>query len=159
MLDELGGDPDRAVEALGAYRDAYPDLARDHTTVVAGMRQVLTSLTPSKELRVVTSKPAAFAVPILEAMDLADHFAEVHAPALDELEQPKSDTLAQALDVAGMPAEHTAMVGDHPADVRAGRVNGTATVGVTWGTASRAELEDAGADVVVDEPAELLKLF
>ena len=38
----------------------------------------------------------------------------------------------------------------------AARALGLHAVGVTWGIGSAAELRDAGADVIVDEPRELL---
>ena len=48
------------------------------------------------------------------------------------------------------------MVGDRHHDIRAARANGTRAVGVVWGYGSREEL--AGADRLVEEPAELTSL-
>lgn len=144
---------------MAAYRDAYPEVARAHTEVVPDISRVIVSLSHDRELRVVTSKPRRFAVPILQATGFADAFAAVHAPALDELEEPKERTLAGALADAGTGGEHAVMVGDHPVDILAGRTNGTATVGVTWGTGARHELEDAGADHIVDDPGQLRALL
>jgi phosphoglycolate phosphatase len=83
----------------------------------------------------------------------------VHGPALDALREPKAVTLARALaEVAPhVPTSRTAMVGDRHHDVDAGRACGTRTVGVTWGIGDAVEL--AAADVVVDEPAELVRCF
>ena len=51
------------------------------------------------------------------------------------------------------------MVGDRRSDVVAGRAVGTRTVGVLWGYGSRAELEDAGADVLLEHPRQLVDLL
>ena len=47
-------------------------------------------------------------------------------------------------------------MGDAPFDLRAGRAAGVATIAVTWGFFSRAALAEAGPDLVVETPAELL---
>jgi len=44
----------------------------------------------------------------------------------------------------------TAIVGDTPRDIEAAKANGAAAIGVTTGPYSRAQLEAAGADVVLD---------
>lgn len=51
------------------------------------------------------------------------------------------------------------MVGDRHHDIDAGRALSTRTIGVTWGSGSRAELVDAGADAIAATPAELAALL
>ncbi len=159
LLAEAGAAADLAPQLISAYRARYVEIAPVDTTVVDGIPAALDRLGPVTTLAVVTSKPASFAVPILEAVGLADHFAAVHAPDLDEHAEPKADTLRRALaDVApGADPATTVMVGDRSHDVAAGRACGTATVGVTWGAGSRDELADAGT--VVDTPAQLARLL
>ena len=48
-------------------------------------------------------------------------------------------------------------MGDAPFDLRAGRAAGVATIAVTWGFFSPADLVAEGPDVVVDTPEELLR--
>ena len=47
------------------------------------------------------------------------------------------------------------MVGDRRYDVDGAGAHGVATIGVTWGTGTRAELEAAGAAVIVEAVADL----
>jgi len=47
------------------------------------------------------------------------------------------------------------MVGDRSFDMIAARAHGLRAVGVAWGIGSREELLDAGADVIVETPAEI----
>lgn len=157
LLSEAGADPELAATLVDVYRARYVEVAATDTTVVEGMPAALDLLGQSARLAVVTSKPASFAIPILEATGLAARFVAVHAPDKDEQAEPKTETLRRALaDVAADDnAATTVMVGDRWHDVAAGRACGTATVGVTWGAGDRDELVAAGADVVVDTPAEL----
>ena len=53
----------------------------------------------------------------------------------------------------------TLYVGDSNVDVATGHNAGLAVAGVSWGFRGRSELEDAGADYVVDTPAELAELI
>ncbi|MDX1659592.1 MAG: HAD hydrolase-like protein [Nitriliruptorales bacterium] len=156
LLEEEGRDPAAAPRGVEVYREAYPEISLAHTTVVPGIPGVLDELAAASELRVVTSKPREFAVPILERLGLTGTLRAVHAPALDALEETKSETLASALGDAGVLASAAVMVGDHPADVRAARANDVRSVAVTWGSASAEELRGAGADRVVQRPSELL---
>lgn len=159
MLVESGHDRARGREAVAAYRDVYGELAVAHTTAVPGMADVLAGLDAcGTPLLVVTTKPAEFATPILRAVGMHRWFGGVFAPALTALHEPKADTLARALAHAGVDGTHArevTMVGDRHHDVDAGRARGTRTIGVTWGSGSRDELVDAGADAVAETPRAL----
>ena len=54
---------------------------------------------------------------------------------------------ARGTDIA---PQDTVIVGDTPRDIEAAKANGAAAVGVTTGPYSRAQLEQAGADLVLD---------
>lgn len=159
ILASVGADPGLAARAVDAYRQVYPDLSIRQTSPVPGMRELLARLEGSLTLMVVTSKPVEFAEPVLEAVGMRSHFSAVLGPGLDALSEPKADKLAQALALAAIAdderATAAAMIGDREHDVAAGRVCGTATIGVTWGIGDRQELSEAGADLIVDTPDEL----
>ena len=58
-----------------------------------------------------------------------------------------------------VPPQCCAMIGDSEVDIQTAKNAGMLAVGCSWGYRGRAALEDAGADVVVDTPEELLALF
>lgn len=155
LLAEEGLSGHLADRCVRAYRDAYREVSLTETRSVSGIDAAVARLAARTTLAVVTSKPADFARPILEAMGLARHVVAVHAPRLGVRAEPKAETLARALHevVPGVAPQRTAMVGDRHHDVAAGRACGTATVGVTWGTGEPGEL--AAADVVIDHPEQL----
>lgn len=51
------------------------------------------------------------------------------------------------------------MVGDTTVDIRAGRAAGAQTVGVLSGFGERQELEEAGADVILERALDLADLL
>lgn len=160
LLAEAGEDvTDARVDAgIEAYRARYVEVALTATTVVPGVAAALARLVAVTRLVLVTSKPGRYAEPIVAELGLDRWLEAVVAPSLDHRAEPKAVTLARALTTVA-PDVHpaaTVMVGDRSHDVLAGRACGTRTVGVTWGAGSRAELEAAGADRIVDTPDELV---
>ncbi|MER5992519.1 HAD family hydrolase [Streptomyces viridosporus] len=76
----------------------------------------------------------------------------------DDVEEgkPAAEPVEHALELAGVSAEHAVFVGDTVWDMRAGSRAGVRCVGVLCGGIPRADLVEAGADTVYDDPAHLL---
>lgn len=76
----------------------------------------------------------------------------------DDVEQgkPAPEPVEHALELAGEPAERAVFVGDTVWDMRAGTRAGVRCVALLCGGIPRADLEEAGAEVVYDDPADLL---
>jgi phosphoglycolate phosphatase-like HAD superfamily hydrolase len=60
------------------------------------------------------------------------------------------------LELAGVPAERAVFVGDTVWDMRAGSRAGVRCVALLCGCIPRGDLEEAGAEGVFDDPAQLL---
>ena len=73
-----------------------------------------------------------------------------------ESAKPAPDLLQTAVADHGLDAGRTVAVGDTIWDVRAARDAGLPCIALTCGGISRAELVEAGADEVYDDPADLL---
>jgi phosphoglycolate phosphatase len=159
LLPAVGGDEADALRAVAAYREVYPALSTSCTTVVPGIPEVLAALHSRARVVVVTSKPAVFAGPIVEALGLDRWVGAVFGPALEALTEPKAVQLRLALGHLGATPPQATMVGDRLHDVEAARAVGTRSIGVTWGAGSRAELELAAPDHLVDRPGELVDLL
>lgn len=162
LLAEQGGDEGHGEElverCVAAYREDYRTTSTILTGAFAGIDELLQAVGPHFRLAVVTSKPRAFAVPLLEAVRLRDRFTVIHGPDLDALHETKQVTLQRALDELGYgtnPARSAWMIGDRHHDVQAGHACGIRTIAVTWGIGSREELVDAKPTALVDTPSQL----
>jgi phosphoglycolate phosphatase len=142
------------ISCMAAYRRRYGPVSLRDTTVVPGVADVVASLARHLRLAVATSKPVAFAEPLLEALGLRRCFTVVAGPDLTDEREEKAQTIAKALTALGGP-ERAVMVGDRSFDVLGARAQSLPTIGVTWGIGDRRELEAAGADAVIDRPSEL----
>jgi pyrophosphatase PpaX len=69
--------------------------------------------------------------------------------------KPHPEPVERALALLGVGADDAIFVGDSPHDVESGRAARVMTVGVAWGAFSPAELQRAGADVVIERVEEL----
>ena len=73
--------------------------------------------------------------------------------------KPAPDPILRAASALGVQASECAVVGDTENDVRAGKAAGARTIGVTWGYGTRARLEAAGVDYLIETPEALPPLL
>ena len=73
--------------------------------------------------------------------------------------KPYPDPILWAAENMGVHASACLMVGDTVADIMAGRKAGAQTVGVLCGFGEEKELIRAGADQIIQDTPDLLKLF
>jgi len=139
---------------IEGYRSRYSTESVRLAASYAGVPELVAALAATERLAVCTSKPRRFAVPILEQLGMARHFAHIEGPGLTEVE-PKTVTMERLRRVLPLDPSASVMVGDRHHDVEAALAHGLLPVGVTWGFGSRDELEAAGAVSVIDRPDEL----
>jgi phosphoglycolate phosphatase len=148
--------PDRAHAALRAYRARYAAASLRETTAFPGAAAMLAAIAARTRTALATSKPRPFAVPLCERLGFAAHLLAIEGPALDAHGESKAETVARALAALGLaPGADAVLVGDRHHDVEGAHANGIRCVGVLWGFGDRAELEAAGADVIVGTLSQL----
>jgi phosphoglycolate phosphatase len=153
---ELTGHPEDSVlvrGCLASYRARYREASLRETSVFPGVPAALEALGEDYRLAVATSKPLAFAEPLLTALALRESFEHLAAPDLDAHKETKQDTIRGALSALG--ASRAVMVGDRSFDIAGAHACGIPAIGVSWGIGSTHELRTAGAEVIVDDPQEL----
>lgn len=69
--------------------------------------------------------------------------------------KPKPEPVLKTLTAMLCDADETLVVGDMAVDILMGVHAGTKTCGVTWGNGTRKELEEAGADYIIDKIEDL----
>lgn len=73
--------------------------------------------------------------------------------------KPDTALVDMIIEKAGVERNRTIMVGDSAVDITTAKNARIHSVGVSWGFRSRAELEEAGAEHIVDSTNELLKVL
>lgn len=144
-------------EVIGSYRQAYQGGAMFDTTVYPGVADLLTELQASGvRLAVATSKPEAYAVPIVDYLGLGGFFETVAGDDLDGSYGTKARVIGRALRRLGEPDSGAVrMVGDRSHDVDGARAHGIGCLAVGWGYALPGELASARPERICATPGEV----
>jgi pyrophosphatase PpaX len=153
-------DAERVDELVEAYREHNAPL---HAELEAfpGVEDLLARLRKGgRRLGIVTSKRRKTVRLAFEALALEPFFDAVVTADDTERHKPHPQPVFLALERLRAVPREAAFVGDSPFDVGAGKAAGLFTVGVSWGGLHpERRLREAGADVVVHRPSELLDVL
>lgn len=147
-----GREPDDAV--IAAFHRDYLEHPCVHTTLLDGAKELLALGIPCA---LVTNKPRAITVLVLEALGIFASFKMVWAGGDGPL-KPAPDGVLAAASHLGVPVQNAWMIGDGPQDVLAAKAAGAYAVGVE-GIGDEAALLAAQPDRVVRSLRLLLDLF
>lgn len=151
---------DRADELYRVYRTWNHANTAELLRPYPGIEDVLRDLRDAGcRLGIVTSKSTDAVELAWRTVPLDAYFDVVVAAEDTDRHKPDPTPVLYGLESLGGDAEGACYVGDSPFDLRAGAAAGVATVGVTWGFFSRAELEAERPDLIVDTAAELRAAF
>lgn len=154
----LGLGNDEVEAAVRRFRERYFDVGWAENAPYPGIETALARLgAAGLRLGIATSKPTEPARRIVDHFGLGEHLEFVAGASLGAERDTKADVIAWARSEFG--AGDGWMVGDRHHDVEGGRAWDLGTVGVTWGYGDRDELLEAGADHLVDTPADLADLL
>jgi len=156
LLQSYGDD--RVGEAVVAYRQHYGESGYRGSVPYPGIGKSLEAMKRAG-LRVylATSKRAVFARRILDHLKFTGHFDGIYGSVPGGALDHKPELLAHILSERGLSSSHSVMVGDRRHDISGAHAVGMRGLGVLWGYGSRDELETAGADQLVDSPADLAR--
>lgn len=144
-------------EAIPIFRSHYREHLLDNTRLYPGAKDIL-EFFKVKKISLITNKPAAFSITILERLNISSYFNLVLGSDSVQNKKPHPEPLLKALDLLGVKKEKCLMVGDSKMDIDMGKEAGTLTCGVTYGLRERDELTLAGADYIIDSILELKRL-
>lgn len=161
FTEYYGFNNEDAIKAIAIYREYFRDRGIFENCVYPGISEMLEKLKKAgKTLILATSKPEVFAKRILKHFELSQYFFTVTGSLLDNTRTDKHEVIESALLAAGISDRlHTVMVGDRMHDIIGAKKSFLPSVGVTYGYGSRAELDKAGADIIVESVSELTALL
>lgn len=150
-----------AQKAVEVYREYFSVKGLYENKVYDGIEEVLSLLkSAGKKLAVATSKPEHFAVKILKHFSLEKYFDVIAGATMDGSRINKADVIRYALnELSPSTSKEILMIGDREHDVFGAKEIGIDSLGVTYGYGGRKELENAGADFVVDAVEDIVKII
>ncbi len=152
-LDQILGPAANALYRLrGASATPEPEL-------VPGTREAVQRLVQRFPLAICTARDQASAHAFLVNQGLETLFACVATARSARRAKPHPAPVAWVCEQLGLPPRALLMVGDTVVDILAGRRAGAQTVGLLCGFGELEELQAAGADLILDNPAQLVGLL
>jgi phosphoglycolate phosphatase len=146
-------------EALARYRAHYASHLVVRSRPYDGIVALLEALRARGDrLAVVTNKPQAPASAIVDALFSKGLFDVVIGEREGLPRKPDPAPALAAAHALGASASVCSFVGDTSIDMLTARAAEMRSIGVLWGFRDRAELEGAGADHVVTQPDEILRI-
>lgn len=153
--DRRGAHADLAAE----FYVAATQLASSHAKPCDGVPHAVEALVSRGIAQAVVSNSlSSFVIECLRAVGMLSYF-EGHVDGEDTVPAHKPDPrgLLQSMHSLGVNAPcRCVYIGDSTGDMAAAKAAGMRSVGVTWGSRNRTELEQSGAGSVVDNGEELL---
>lgn len=107
---------------------------------------------------VLSNKPDDMTHAVVGGLFARDTFAVVRGQRDSVPKKPAPDAVFSILNTLGVEPAHCLYVGDTKVDMQTGKNAGAVTAGVLWGFRDEDELRANGADHIVGDPLELLKL-
>ena len=145
---------------LAEYREAYGRNWQNTTVPFPGIPELLHALTEREiPIGVLSNKAHDFTEKCVKTF-LGDWKWDVVLGAREGV--PKKPDPAGAVDAAdamGVALEDCCYIGDSDVDMFTAKNAGMRAVGVSWGFRSVEELRESGAEVILEEPGDLLQLL
>lgn len=153
-----GTDEEEQERVLSFFREYYGIHCQDKTRPYEGIMEVLQELKKKGVKMAVVSNKADFAVQEL----IPQYFPNLFQVAKGEKEaagirkKPAPDMVEQALTEMSCKKENAVYIGDSEVDLQTAKNAEISCIGVSWGFRGREFLEKNGADMIADNPKEIL---
>ena len=142
-------------EALEFFLEHYRAHSLDHTRLYPGVRESVERLhAAGKRVAVLTNKPVALSLTIVEGLGLAPYFFRVYGGNSFEFKKPHPIGIEKLMAESGVESTRTMMVGDSSVDIQTARNALVRSCGVTYGFAPET-LGDPAPDLLVDRIEDL----
>jgi len=157
----LGPDKQDLLDAVADIQiKHYAEHFCDNSLPYPGIVEMLTELKNQKlKLAVLSNKPAPFGPKLVEHVFKGKFFAVVQGQTDGVPFKPDPTSALAIAKKLGVPPAQTAFVGDSSVDMQTARNASMLAVGVTWGFRDPEELQQNGAQALIDHPGEILDIL
>ena len=147
-------------EARRDFLAFYIDHIDCYSRPYDGIRKVLQTLQDEGwTLAVASNKFDAGTKKLIGSFFPEIHFKAIYGNREGFPLKPDAALVELIMEECGATADTTFMVGDSGIDIQTAKAAGVRSVGCSWGFRSRTELEECGADTIVDRPLDLLQIL
>lgn len=151
------GKQDYVEEVLEVFKKHYKAHSMDHIYIYKGINELVSELKKLNiKIAVVTNKFHAAAEMIVEKY-FKDDFLVTLGESKELNKKPHPDMCNKVLSILNSKCENTLYVGDSEVDILTAANANLKCISCSWGFRTHDELINAGANIIIDKPIELLK--
>lgn len=147
-------------EVIKRFKIEYDGKLHSKTLPYDGIYELLDELKKLDiNLAVLSNKPHEFTVSYVNHFFKNYNFKEIHGQKKDVPKKPDPKAALDIVKCLDSSCENTYFIGDTKIDMQTAKSANMTAIGVLWGFRDEKELRDFGADFIVSNPLELLKII
>lgn len=147
-------------EAYALYREIFRENCMYQVKPYEGIPELIAGLKErGVKIAVLSNKPHVETVNVIETLFGEGCFDSIQGQKENVAIKPSPEGVFQIMKMLELTAQEILYLGDTATDMKTGKSAGVYTVGALWGFRDRAELEEGGADVIIEHPLQVLKLL
>ncbi len=144
-------------KAFLQYQLFFKEHCMYHVKPYDGIVELLNNLKQAGiKIAVFSNKPHSRTLDVVETLFGKDYFDEILGQEDTRPKKPNPTGVFYMTEKLGVDVQDIAYVGDTSTDMLTGKNAGAWTIGVLWGFRDREELEKYKADVIVENPLDIL---
>ena len=147
-------------EVIKRFKVEYDGKLHSKTLPYDGIYELLDELKKLDiNLAVLSNKPHEFTVSYVNHFFKNYNFKEIHGQKKDVPKKPDPKAALDIVKCLDSSCENTYFIGDTKIDMQTAKSANMTAIGVLWGFRDEKELRDFGADFIVSNPLEILKIL
>ncbi len=147
-------------EVIKRFKIEYDGKLHSKTIPYDGIYELLDELKKLDiNLAVLSNKPHEFTVSYVNHFFKNYNFKEIHGQKKDVPKKPDPKAALDIVKCLDSSCENTYFIGDTKIDMQTAKSANMTAIGVLWGFRDEKELRDFGADFIVSNPLEILKII
>ncbi|HRM35607.1 MAG TPA: HAD family hydrolase [Aliarcobacter cryaerophilus] len=147
-------------EVTKRFKIEYDGKLHSKTLPYDGIYELLDELKKLDiNLAVLSNKPHEFTVSYVNHFFKNYNFKEIHGQKKDVPKKPDPKAALDIVKCLNSSCENTYFIGDTKIDMQTAKSANMTAIGVLWGFRDEKELRDFGADFIVSNPLEILKII
>lgn len=142
------------------FKIKYNEIKLEHAHIYPGIEEVAKSLKDAGIILVVcTNKPDVAAKGMIDTLFAKKSFDVVQGALDNKPRKPDPLVPSEILKSLSIKPNEAVWIGDSNVDIEAAHNLGCLGIGVTWGFRPLENLVSAGADIILNNPKDILKIF
>ena len=147
-------------EVIKRFKIEYDGKLHSKTLPYDGIYELLDELKKLDiNLAVLSNTPHEFTVSYVNHFFKNYNFKEIHGQKKDVPKKPDPKAALDIVKCLDSSCENTYFIGDTKIDMQTAKSANMTAIGVLWGFRDEKELRDFGADFIVSNPLEILKII